>query len=165
MTTYLNTLTHYNTWANTRMLGCIAAAGETRNLVVQKSSFATIRQTVLHILDAQVIWLSRLNGISPVEWPGKNFSGTAEQVCKLLIENSNEYRSFSGNLTTADTGRLITYHNLKGVQFQNTVSQVITHVMNHGTFHRGQLITLLRGAGSSELVATDMIAFYREFPG
>ena len=55
----------------------------------------------------------------------------------------------------------VSYQNIRGQDFNNTVGQIIAHVMNHGTFHRGQIITMLRGAGYKDLKQTDLIAFFR----
>ncbi len=162
MKEYLVALTAYNTWANTGILKFVMAAGEERALILQQSSFPTIRKTVLHMLDAQHIWHDRLHGISPVDWPGKNFTDTTVNACEKLVKSSIDFQDYAHSLTSSDLERVIDYHNLKGDAFQNTITQIIAHVMNHGTFHRGQLITMLRGAGHTDLASTDMISWFRE---
>jgi uncharacterized damage-inducible protein DinB len=159
---YLAALTSYNTWANSGILKFVSAAGEERSSIVQQSSFPTIRKTVLHMLDAQHIWYSRLNGISPADWPGKNFTDTTMNACEKLVESSCDFQVYANNLTPADLDKVITYHSIKGEPFQNTITQIIAHVMNHGTFHRGQLITMLRESGHTDLASTDMITWFRE---
>ena len=162
MNEYLVSLTSYNTWANSRILNFVTAAGEERTSILQLSSFPTIRQTVLHILDAQHIWYGRLHGISPADWPGKNFTDTTVDACQRLIESSHDFQVYADSLSPSDLEKVITYHTIKGAVFQNTITQIMVHVMNHGTFHRGQLITMLRGAGHTDLASTDMIAYFRE---
>ena len=55
----------------------------------------------------------------------------------------------------------IEYPNAKGVLFSNTIADIINHVINHGTYHRGQLITMMRTLGYTDLGATDYIAYCR----
>lgn len=162
MKDYLVLLTAYNRWANGKILNFISAAGEDRAGMVQNSSFSTIRQTVLHLLDAQVIWFGRLHGISLLDWPGKDFKETTLAACTQLIDNSKKFENFAGKLTETELSNVISYKNIKGDQFESPVWQILAHVMNHGTYHRGQLITMLRVSGYTDLSSTDIIDYFRE---
>lgn len=162
MNEYLIYLTAYNSWANKKIKGFIMEAGEEMTLKMQSSSFPTIQQTILHILDAQTIWFSRLQGISPVSWPGQSFNGTSADACEMLIESCQHYEKYVKELTEKELMHNIGYRNMKGDAFIAPVQQILVHVMNHGTFHRGQLVTMLRGAGFTNLSSTDMIAYFRE---
>ena len=162
MLQHLEALVQYNTWANQKLVAVIVEAGEENSEIVQKSSFPTIRKTLLHIFDAQEIWMNRLNGISPLEWPDLSVDHTTEQIGKRLLESSKGFESFIANLTESDTAKIINYQNIKGVAFSNSIFEIVTHIMNHGTYHRGQLVTMLRGAGWDQIPATDLIAYYRE---
>lgn len=62
----------------------------------------------------------------------------------------------------ADYSGMVSYKTLDGKEFKNTVEEVVTHCMNHGTYHRGQLITMLRQAGHTKVGSTDYIRFARE---
>ena len=162
MKEYLVSLTAYNSWANMRILKFVTEAGEDRSGLMQSSSFSTIRQTVLHILDAQFVWFSRLHGVSPTDGPGKNFSGTAVDACMKLVESSKEFETYVASLSDADLQVLISYKTIKGDPFTSKIYEILAHAMNHGTYHRGQLITMLRGAGFTDLASTDLIVFFRE---
>jgi uncharacterized damage-inducible protein DinB len=162
MHTHLLLLCKYNLWANKRICNFIEEAGVVLADKEQTSSFPTIRKTLYHIWDAQVIWLSRLNEESMHSWPSHNFEGTLQDACRSLIENSEAFVRFAEKLSENDPTREITYHSLDKTAFKSTVEEIIMHVMNHGTFHRGQLITMLRGAGFEKLGSTDLIRFLRE---
>lgn len=161
MNEYLVSLSIYNTWANSKISNFIAEAGEARCLLIQQSSFSAIHDTVMHILNAQKIWYSRIHIESPIWTPGR-FDGTTAEACVELIENSRLFEKYIAQLELPDISRVINYKNIKGDSFQNTIGETMTHLMNHGTFHRGQLVTMLRGAGFTNLTSTDMITFYRE---
>ena len=162
---YLKDLTAYNTWANMKILKFVEEAGEEKSVLPQQSSFPSIRKTVLHIWDAQSIWFNRIHGVSPQVWPPVPFEGNTMMACQGLLESSREFEALVGKFKTEDIHKSITYQTLKGDEFQNTIFQIIVHLMNHSTFHRGQLITMFRGAGFAEFSATDMIAYFRESKG
>ena len=106
--------------------------------------------------------MKRLNGISPLEWPDLALNNTTEQIGKLMLDSCKGYEAYVAQLSTNETNRIINYQNIKGIPFHNSIFEIITHLMNHGTYHRGQLVTMLRGAGSTPIPATDLIVFYRE---
>ncbi len=162
MKKYFLSLVNYNVWANQTLASIIIESGEDRSLLQQKSSFATIKETAFHIWDAEGIWMKRLKGESLDEWPSKNFKGNFSEGFQLMVEGSREYLTFVENLNEKDLSAIIHYTNIKGVAFQNSIQEILAHVMNHSTFHRGQLVTMLRGAGCTNLKSTDLIAFYRE---
>ncbi len=57
--------------------------------------------------------------------------------------------------------KIVPYQNSKGVNYTNNLSDIITHVINHGTHHRAQIGQLLKQAGIEKLPMTDYIAFVR----
>lgn len=162
MKEYFLSLVNYNAWANSRMCDFISAAGEESSLLVQKSSFPTIRATAFHIWDAEGIWVNRLNGKSITGWPSKDFSGSTLEGAKQWLDTSKAFAELVSKKSESDFHEMIHYNNTKGIPFQNSFQQIIAHVMNHSTFHRGQLVTMLRGADFTELKSTDLIAFYRD---
>jgi uncharacterized damage-inducible protein DinB len=153
----LHKLTSYNTWANEIICSFILKAPETADIEVV-SSFSSIKKTLLHIWDAQVIWHSRINGVSLSGFPGKDFKGTIDDACKGLIESS---RQLTALIAKHKNNSVINYKNLEGKAFQSSLEEIITHVVNHGTYHRGQLITLLRQCGYTDVGSTDYITFCR----
>ncbi len=159
---HLTSLTAYNLWANTRICNFIQDAGPVNADKEQVSSFPTIRKTLYHIWDAQAIWLMRLNGESVNTWPSHGFEGSLQEACKSLVENSEAFVTYAAKLSEADFQKEVVYHSLDKTAFTNTIEEVLLHVMNHSTFHRGQLITMLRGAGVEQLGSTDLIRFLRE---
>lgn len=159
-----HTLTQYNLWANKLICSYISEAGESKADKQLESSFPTIRKTLYHIWDAQVIWYKRLHGEPTNSWPSQNFNGTLEEAKNNFIQNSEEFVRFTENLDEKKAAATITYHSMDGTPFTNTVGEILMHVMNHGTYHRGQLITMLRAAGHSAVGSTDMVRFFRNQP-
>lgn len=157
----LENLTKYNLWANTKILGFISEAGEIKADIIQQSSFPSIRKTLYHIWDAETIWFNRLHGKLFNFWPSKNYEGNLEGAGKLFLNASENFVVFVGAGNENDFDTQVTYTNSEGKEFSNTISQVVMHCMNHRTFHRGQIVTMLRNAGVTNLSSTDYIAFCR----
>jgi uncharacterized damage-inducible protein DinB len=162
MQNHLLTLTQYNHWANERVSKLILEAGEEKSDLFIASSFPSIRKTLFHIWDAQVIWLLRLEGKSLNTWPSHSFTGNLSEALNGFKENSLEFVRFFEKELENDSQRLIEYHSTDGTAFHNSVEEILMHVMNHSTFHRGQIISMLRIAGFDKVVSTDMIRFFRE---
>lgn len=162
MASHLISLSQYNLWANIKMGQFINEAGERAADDVLISSFPTIRKTLYHLWDAQEIWLKRLKGESTKGWPSQNFTGTLSESIDLMLESSAEFVRFTENIPELEHIAPIKFHSIDGTAYQNTIEEIIMHVMNHGTYHRGQLITMLRNAGFQNVSSTDMIRFFRE---
>ena len=152
--------TQYNLWANQTICDFILKAGETLADVEQQASFPSVRKTLLHIWDGQVIWYNRLHGKSLSSFPSQHFRGNLQEAINGLLESSIRYISYvsvlNGNYET-----VISYNTFDGKTFENCVEDIVFHTMNHSTYHRGQIINLLRGAGFTEVGSTDYMRYCR----
>jgi uncharacterized damage-inducible protein DinB len=158
----LKSYTKYNIWANERIcqiLEKLDPALLDKDLI---SSFNTIRKTVYHIWDAETLWFKRLTGKSISDWPSKSFTGNFEEFQTQFLGGSGKFFMYVLNKDKKQLEEELTYRNIEGKKFNHKISNVIQHVVNHSTFHRGQIITMLRNAGVAELPPTDYIAFLRE---
>lgn len=154
-------LYEYNRWANHRVLE--AASGLTAEEFARdlRSSFPSVRDTLVHILGAEWIWLSRWQGTSPSGLPDSWDLSTLEAIRAHWSEVEREQMAFIAGLDEESLGRIAAYRNMKGEAFASPLWPMLRHVVNHSTYHRGQVTTLLRQLGA-ETVGTDLIAFYRE---
>jgi uncharacterized damage-inducible protein DinB len=111
-----------------------------------------------HVVAAEHIWLARLRrqeARQPV-WPGL----TRGECEGLASENAGGYAALLGALRDADLGMAIRYRNTKGEEFATSVLDILTHVVIHGAYHRGQIAKALGRAGVPA-VNTDFITFVR----
>ncbi len=158
----VHSLYAYNSWANHRALDASSALSPeqfTRNLV---SSFPSVRDTLAHIMFAEWLWLERWLGRSP-GFPSGDFPDLASIRARWQAIES-DLLNFVRTLALADLDRVVEYRNTKGHAFSNPMWQMLQHLVNHGTYHRGQITTMLRQLGATPLT-TDLIAFYREQAG
>ena len=151
----------YNAWANVQIAKILESLDE---LLLQKnvaSSFKNLSKTMLHIWDAEVIWLKRIQSNPIQTWPSSSFKGNKSDLINGFIKSSEELLNFIKDQEHDFIYQKIKYNNLKGDTFENSVEEILFHVVNHGTYHRGQIITILHTLGVSELPSTDLIRFVR----
>jgi uncharacterized damage-inducible protein DinB len=159
MQPYLITYLEYNLWANRIVGGYLQKAGDDKLDMPMENSFASIRKTWYHIWDAQQVWILRLQGKSLTGWPSRDFKGTTADAIRQFIGSSEQLLEW-GKRTDPESD--ISYHNMEGKAFTSKAWHVLMHVVNHGTYHRGQLVTLLRQAGIKDLQPLDLIVFTRQ---
>ena len=154
-------LYEYNAWANHRQLEAASKVPASDFLRPLGSSFGSLRDTLAHIYGAEWVWLERFQGRSPASLPEvgqfENLAGLRERWSELEARLSK----FVAGLTKEDLERVIEYKTLKFGAYRNPLWQSMQHVVNHGTYHRGQVTTLLRQLGA-EPILTDLMHYYRE---
>jgi uncharacterized damage-inducible protein DinB len=125
------------------------------------SSCSSVRDTLAHICGAEWIWLERFQGRSPSSLP--DVSEFADAPSLRAHWNQLEIRllSYVRSLTQQDLDRVLEYKTLKFGVYQNPLWQSMQHLVNHGSYHRGQVTTLLRQHGAQPM-PTDLMHFYRE---
>jgi uncharacterized damage-inducible protein DinB len=157
----LRTLFQYNAWADRRLLdACSALTNEqfTRNL---GSSFSSVRDTVAHLYGAEFVWNERIQGRSPSALvSGAGFPDLASIRAKLE-EMDHFYIDYVSKLTQQDLERVMRYKSFSGDEFSNPLWQSLHQLTNHASYHRGQIVTMLRQLGVKP-VSTDLIGYYRE---
>jgi uncharacterized damage-inducible protein DinB len=152
----------YNIWASRRILDVILALPEEKQLAGVPGSFNSLYKTVLHIWDAESIWWQRMKMQERLVRPGEDFNGTMQDVANGLMQQSRQWEEWVGNASDLSLEHVFQYYNNKKEYFKMPVYQMIHHVFNHGTYHRGQLINMLRQLGVEKLPATDFVAWVRQ---
>jgi uncharacterized damage-inducible protein DinB len=156
----LRSLYTYNAWANARFFEAIEGLDETRRTAPLESSFPSVIATLGHIVGAEWIWLSRWQGTSPSASPGWLESPKLEALRARLSGVESERAAFLSGLTDEDLERPLAYRTLDGTAHTTRLLDLLLHVVNHSTYHRGQLTTLLRQAGGAP-PATDYVVYTR----
>jgi uncharacterized damage-inducible protein DinB len=156
----LNTLLDYNYWARDRMyevLEPLTREQATRDL---GGSFGSIHDTVSHLYAAEVVWYSRWHGSSPSLLTGAAFPDLAA-VRRAWLEHEPKMRAFVNELGETGIERVFEFKMFSGQLTASPFWQTLQHVVNHGTYHRGQVTAKLRQLGAQPAKSLDMIAFYR----
>jgi uncharacterized damage-inducible protein DinB len=151
----------YNIWASQRIFDVIIALPEEKQIAEVPSSFTSLFKTVLHMLDAENIWWQRMKMQERIVVPSENFTGTFQELANVLIQQSRQWEEWVSSASDLSLDHVFQYYNNKKEHFKMPVYQMIHHVFNHGTYHRGQLITMLRQLGVDKLPQTDFSLWTR----
>jgi uncharacterized damage-inducible protein DinB len=151
----------YGSWATARMFSAAEALAEEQVNAPAASSFPSVGATLAHIVAAEWIWSRRWLGESPTSapaWAAKASLGELKAEFKAV---EAERISFLANLTDAELGGVFSYRGMDGKDFSHPLGQLVQHVVNHSTYHRGQLATQLRQLGHTP-PNTDFTRYLRE---
>lgn len=151
----------YNAWANKKLLDRICQMPEEQIQHEIVSSFSSIYKTILHLLDAESIWWQRLKLSEQIIIPSLHFTGSSTDLIKESLSQSTQWEEWVKNASDNQLQHVFAYQNSKKEQFKQPVNEVLVHIFNHGTFHRGQIVTMLRQLGVDNIPQTDFILFRR----
>lgn len=150
----------YNSWANRRIIGVAQKLTAQQFLAPVPSSFSSVRDTLAHIYGAELIWFGRFQGGTPPMPQAESFPDL-----KTLAEAwgglEQRLEAFVAGLTQSALDTEMEYKTFTMGTVRDPLLHAMQHLVNHSTYHRGQVTTLLRQHGL-EGISTDLIRFYRE---
>ncbi|WP_168219105.1 DinB family protein [Limnoglobus roseus] len=140
----------YTAWSDQRVLEALRGT---------PAAHAEALPLLAHVLAAEHVWLARLEKREPRHsvWPALSL-GECEA---LAAENEAGYRTFVGRLSEGPPTGAVRYRTSQGQEFVTPVLDILTQVVTHGPYHRGQIAKVLGRAGGSA-VSTEFITFARE---
>jgi uncharacterized damage-inducible protein DinB len=148
----------YGSWANRLMFGAAKALTREQLEAPLASSFPSFLATLAHIVGVEWLWLRRWEGEDPRSMPAWVADPALADLEARLATVEAERAAF---LTDADLERVVSYHGLDGQAFSLPLGKLIRHVVNHSTYHRGQLTTMLRQLGQRP-PGTDFTLYLRQ---
>lgn len=154
-------LYRYNCWANERMFDAVSSLAEAEFTKTLVSSHPSVRDTVTHIVWAEWIWLRRWKGTSPqAVFDTRDFLDV-RTLRAQWSEVEIERRAFMDTLTTESLLAVVQYVNLQGQTWRYALWRQMFHVVNHSSYHRGQVTTMLRQLAVRP-IPTDFLVFHDE---
>jgi uncharacterized damage-inducible protein DinB len=157
----LRTLLDYHYWARDRMFEALDPLTSDQVNRDMGNSFKSIRETVTHVYAAEWAWYSRWQGTSPdALLPSDQFPDLTA-VRRAWSEHETKMRAFVDSLGEAGFARVFEFKLLSGQPGSMPFWQMLQHIVNHASYHRGQVTTMLRQLGAQPAKSLDMIAFYR----
>lgn len=153
----------YNVWANHKLLFQIQQMEESQWYKQTPGSFDSLYKTILHVWDAESVWWQRMRLHERIVLPSASFDPSLKDACNGLLHQSMEWEPFiRESLNEEAIESKLIYRNSKGEQFLQPVKEVLMHVFNHSTYHRGQMVVMMRALGETNIPATDFIVFSRK---
>jgi uncharacterized damage-inducible protein DinB len=158
----LTDYTSYNLWANRVIINWLRSKPSEIMLQETISSYPTLHETILHIWAAEQIWLQRLRQEPTTPFLQYEFKGTSEEAFNGLLQCSTAFDAYVRGITEADLATVISFKLLSGVEDAQPREHMIHHCMNHGSYHRGQIVTMGRALGLTDPPSTDQMRYFRE---
>lgn len=156
----LQTMLDYHYWARNRLLDALEPLTNEQYHQDLGSSFKSICDTAAHLYAAEWAWYQRWHGESPTALPSDRFSDLAA-LRHAWTGHEQKMRAFVDGLSDADIARVISFTLFNGTTGASPIWQMVQHVVNHASYHRGQITTMLRQLGAAPPKSMDMIAYFR----
>jgi uncharacterized damage-inducible protein DinB len=150
----------FNNWATNRILEALSEVPEADYGKSLKASYGSLRGTLTHLVAAEKIWLSRLTGKPETSLMTEEDAPTLQDLKSAWEEVAGRMAKFLVKLDDEALQKSLRYVTTRGETFTNTFEQILQHIVNHASYHRGQITVLLRQLGFQP-VNTDIIAFFR----
>ncbi len=158
---HIRELYEYTRWANQRTLSAAAKLDPEKFTRAMGNSFASVRDTLSHILSGEWIWLERWQGRFPADLLNPTDFPTVQSLETRWKAIDQDREQFMMGLTPQRLNQDLAYLNRAGLRFSYPLWQQMIHVVNHSTYHRGQVTTMLRQLGAEPAV-TDFLVYYDE---
>jgi uncharacterized damage-inducible protein DinB len=152
----------FNAWANQRVFDACAALTPSQFAQAIVSSFPSVQETLAHIVTGEWIWLELWLGRTHPAADRQSYARHLQDTRSIRAcwtEVEMERRKFLEGLAASDLDRVIEYTSLGGNRCAYSLRRMLQHVVNHSTYHRGQVVTMLRQLGASPC-ATDFLRYF-----
>lgn len=153
-------LYRFNEWANGRLMGVARTLPDEALSRDLGGSFRTLRDVVGHIVAAEWLWLERWRGVSPAlpDWVG---SGSLSLLLDRLAEVEARRAVYLQGLSESALDSELSFRYVSGAPGAHVLGDLLVHVVNHSTYHRGQVASMLRQVGAVP-PSTDFVVFKAE---
>jgi len=139
---YFVKLYDYNHWANQRVLEAASALSEKQLFQHLSESWGSVHHTLVHMMNAEWIWLERWKGNSPTKWLPFDDFDSVDAIRKHWAGITQEQHTFVEFLSPEGLQKTLKYNNARGQSCQAPLWLLLGHLVNHGTHHRGELTAM-----------------------
>ena len=157
----IRTLFDFDHWANRKILEACRSLKPndlTRDL---HTSHQSIAGTLVHIMWSEWIWLRRWEGESPKKVFATEEFPSISAIQKKWDDIERGQNALIGRLRPELLAATLSYENLQGQRWEYSLERMMQHVVNHSSYHRGQVVTMLRQLGQAA-PSTDFLIFFDE---
>ena len=154
----LRTFFAFGRWANRMILESVAALTAEEYARPIGGSFGSVQGTLVHLYGADWVWLERFHGRSPRAMPADDDLATLEPLAQKWREVQAGQDVYIATLTPERLAEPLSYVSFSGDSFTRRLGDALLHLANHGTYHRGQVATLMRQLGQ-KATSTDYLRF------
>jgi len=156
---YFIQLAEYNIWANNICHSWLEKISDEQWKKPIESSFKSIAETTVHTAGAEKIWFDRLSKVENPVFLLAVFKGSKDEAVEIWKSTSQELKLFIENLKETELENSIGFRLRDGRATELKYYQIFAHVFNHSTYHKGQLVTMLRQVGFTDLRSIDFSTY------
>ena len=157
---YFMTLAEYNIWANDIVHSWLEKISDDQWAQTINSSFPSLSATALHTAGAETIWFDRLSKAAEPRWLPNMIKGDKKEVQDAWRNASASLKSFIENFDESKLEESVSFKRPDGNTYQLQHYQIFAHVFNHSTYHRGQIVTMLRQTGFTSVHSIDQSTYF-----
>lgn len=150
----------YHKWATLACLEHVQTFGEELYQKKGGNSFASIEATVAHVIGVEKLWLLRMNGVSNPVFEHFDVA-TLEKTIEAFMLLHAEMELFFASLSEEQWREILDYQNMRGDDFSTSREEMLFTVVNHASYHRGQITSFLRQFGK-EGIPLDYIYYQKQ---
>ncbi len=148
----------FGRWANRKTLESVAALTPEEYARPVGGSFGSVQGTLVHIYGADWVWLERFHGRSPRAMPEGDDGLALDALANKWGEVEAGQDAYLSTLTQERLAEPLSFAAFSGEKFTRRLGDALLHLANHGTYHRGQVATLLRQLGH-KAISTDFLRY------
>ncbi len=157
---YFIELSEFNIWANNLVCNWLEHLNDDQWKQHIVSSFPCLYETVLHMAGTEKAWLERFKKVSHIVPLTSSFTGSKDDLVKIWKATSAELKTFIDSFNENELYTNLYFKRFNGDAYSTPYYQLFAHVINHATYHRGQLVTMLRQVGFTGTGSTDIVTFF-----
>lgn len=157
---YFIMMANYNIWANDIVHSWFDKISNEQWEQPIVSSFKSLAETSVHTAGAEKIWLDRLNKVEAPVFLSSVFKGSKHDAIDIWRKTSNSLRSFVENFDETKLKDNVSFIRPDGNTYELQHYQIFAHVFNHSTYHRGQIVTMLRQTGFINVHSIDLSTYF-----
>lgn len=158
----LTMMLEFHYWARTRILDAAAALTPEQYTRDLGSAFPSVRDTLVHLCSAEWNWYLRWHKEAPASMFDPGDYPDVQALRARWAEQEPKLRAFLVSLGDAGIQERLEYKSLDGRSHVSAFWEMFLHVVNHGTYHRGQVQTMFRQLGATPSKSVDLITYFRE---
>ncbi|WP_341960416.1 DinB family protein [Planococcus maritimus] len=150
----------YHQWASQKVLELVQDCGEEYYTKEGLNSFPSIRETIRHVIGVEKLWFQRINGVKSPEFTQFDVE-TVDQAKQAIMLLHAEMELYFATLSEESWQEELDYRNMKGQEFHHSREEMLFTLVNHASYHRGQITSFLRQFGKVG-IPLDYIYFQKQ---
>jgi len=155
---YLLEIANYSNWVDNAVIKWLEQINDEQWQKEIASSFNSIEKTVTHIVSAKKVWINFWQNVPNPVFLSTEFKGTKNELIEIWKKAMDDYKNFIKNYPEENYSQIISFK-VRGEEWKMEFAQTVLHHNNHATYHRGQLVTLLRQVGFINFSNTDLATY------